>query len=192
MNLHPLPRLTAIALLLTAIALLAPACSKAETRVTADAISGTWFLQCRTKERATTSCQSREERDITYQIWPGGELKRTTNGFDACTTSSWTLSGDELVLSCVGGGLTIDESWNVRLVDGRMVLYNDANRGRILVRDRAESPRPKGASSNPTNVCPLDAKLVEHSENDAYRGDGRDGTGKNMVGRLLMEVGGTH
>jgi N-glycosidase YbiA len=33
-----------------------------------------------------------------------------------------------------------------------------------------------------------DAKLVEHTENDNYWGDGGDGSGKNMLGRILMEV----
>lgn len=33
-----------------------------------------------------------------------------------------------------------------------------------------------------------DAKLVEHTENDAYWGDGGDGSGRNMLGRLLMQV----
>ena len=33
-----------------------------------------------------------------------------------------------------------------------------------------------------------DSKLVEHTENDDYWGDGGDGRGKNMLGRILMEV----
>ena len=33
-----------------------------------------------------------------------------------------------------------------------------------------------------------DAKIVEHTENDDYWGDGGDGSGKNMLGRILMEV----
>lgn len=33
-----------------------------------------------------------------------------------------------------------------------------------------------------------DAQLVEHTSNDAYWGDGGDGKGKNMLGRILMEV----
>ncbi len=33
-----------------------------------------------------------------------------------------------------------------------------------------------------------DAKLVEHTENDSYWGDGGDGSGRNMLGRLLMEL----
>ena len=30
--------------------------------------------------------------------------------------------------------------------------------------------------------------LVEHAENDSYWGDGGDGSGKNMLGNLLMET----
>lgn len=33
-----------------------------------------------------------------------------------------------------------------------------------------------------------DAKLVEHTDQDDYWGDGGDGSGKNMLGRILMEV----
>jgi N-glycosidase YbiA len=33
-----------------------------------------------------------------------------------------------------------------------------------------------------------DAKLVEHTENDDYWGDGGDGSGKNMLGQVLMRV----
>jgi len=33
-----------------------------------------------------------------------------------------------------------------------------------------------------------EANLVEHTENDDYWGDGGDGSGKNMLGRTLMEV----
>lgn len=33
-----------------------------------------------------------------------------------------------------------------------------------------------------------DAILVEHTTNDAYWGDGGDGSGKNMLGKILMEV----
>src|SRR4029450_10213365 len=32
------------------------------------------------------------------------------------------------------------------------------------------------------------AKLVEHTENDSYWGDGDDGSGKNRLGQLLMRV----
>jgi predicted NAD-dependent protein-ADP-ribosyltransferase YbiA (DUF1768 family) len=31
-------------------------------------------------------------------------------------------------------------------------------------------------------------KLIEQTQNDAYWGDGGNGSGKNMLGRILMEV----
>jgi ribA/ribD-fused uncharacterized protein len=33
-----------------------------------------------------------------------------------------------------------------------------------------------------------EATIVEHTKNDSYWGDGGDGSGKNMLGRILMEV----
>ena len=33
-----------------------------------------------------------------------------------------------------------------------------------------------------------DATLVEHTGNDHYWGDGGDGSGRNMLGRILMQV----
>ena len=33
-----------------------------------------------------------------------------------------------------------------------------------------------------------DAELIEHTANDAYWADGGDGSGKNMLGKILMEV----
>jgi len=33
-----------------------------------------------------------------------------------------------------------------------------------------------------------DATIVEHTENDAYWGDGGDGSGKNRLGQILMRV----
>jgi ribA/ribD-fused uncharacterized protein len=33
-----------------------------------------------------------------------------------------------------------------------------------------------------------DAEIVEHTVNDSYWGDGGDGTGRNMLGRILVEV----
>ena len=33
-----------------------------------------------------------------------------------------------------------------------------------------------------------DRKLIEHTENDSYWGDGGNGSGKNMLGKLLMRL----
>ncbi|MAT16386.1 MAG: Swarming motility protein YbiA [Planctomyces sp.] len=35
-----------------------------------------------------------------------------------------------------------------------------------------------------------DARLIEHTANDSFWGDGGDGSGKNWLGRILMEVRG--
>jgi ribA/ribD-fused uncharacterized protein len=37
-------------------------------------------------------------------------------------------------------------------------------------------------------LATADAMLVEHPEKDHYWGDGGDGSGQNMLGRLLMEL----
>lgn len=33
-----------------------------------------------------------------------------------------------------------------------------------------------------------DAKIIEHTVNDSYWGDGGNGKGKNMLGKILMKV----
>jgi hypothetical protein len=33
-----------------------------------------------------------------------------------------------------------------------------------------------------------DAELIEHTTNDSYWADGGDGSGKNMLGKILMEI----
>ncbi len=33
-----------------------------------------------------------------------------------------------------------------------------------------------------------DAKIIEHTTNDRYRADGGDGSGKNMLGQILMQL----
>ena len=33
-----------------------------------------------------------------------------------------------------------------------------------------------------------DAKIIEHTANDSFWGDGGDGNGRNMLGQILMEV----
>ena len=33
-----------------------------------------------------------------------------------------------------------------------------------------------------------DAELIEHTRNDSYWADGEDGSGKNRLGQLLMEL----
>lgn len=61
------------------------------------------------------------------------------------------------------------------------------------VKDRVmlEAVRAKFAQHDDLKAVLLatgDAKLVEHTENDSYWGDGGDGSGKNRLGQLLMRV----
>nr|WP_274541155.1 NADAR domain-containing protein [Escherichia sp. MOD1-EC7003] len=58
-----------------------------------------------------------------------------------------------------------------------------------------ESCRPDKRSASGRHVelralllATASAKLVEHTENDAYWGDGGNGQGKNRLGYLLMEL----
>jgi ribA/ribD-fused uncharacterized protein len=39
-----------------------------------------------------------------------------------------------------------------------------------------------------TLLSTADARLVEHTFNDSYWGDGGDGSGKNMLGQILMSI----
>ena len=37
-------------------------------------------------------------------------------------------------------------------------------------------------------IATSDAELLEHTKNDHYWADGGDGSGKNMLGKILMET----
>ncbi len=39
-----------------------------------------------------------------------------------------------------------------------------------------------------TPLATGDSKIVEHTENDRYWGDGGDGSGQNRLGQILMRV----
>ena len=57
-----------------------------------------------------------------------------------------------------------------------------------VMRDALRAKFTQHAELRALLVSTADAVLVEHTENDAYWGDGGDGRGKNRLGRLLMEV----
>jgi len=61
----------------------------------------------------------------------------------------------------------------------------------VKVRVMRDAVRAKFAQHE--ELCALlsatgDAKIVEHTTNDSYWGDGGDGSGQNMLGRILMEI----
>jgi ribA/ribD-fused uncharacterized protein len=73
--------------------------------------------------------------------------------------------------------------------DRKKKLRPDWNRARISVMRTAL--RAKFEQHDDLRALLLstgDAKLVEHTDNDDFWGDGGDGRGQNMLGRLLMEL----
>lgn len=57
-----------------------------------------------------------------------------------------------------------------------------------VMREAVEAKFRQHASLRELLLSTGTAKLVEHTTNDSYWGDGGDGRGKNMLGRILMEV----
>ena len=43
-------------------------------------------------------------------------------------------------------------------------------------------------SLRPLLLSTSSAKIIEHTENDSYWGDGGNGKGKNMLGKILIRV----
>ena len=59
-----------------------------------------------------------------------------------------------------------------------------------IMRDAVRAKFTQHADLRDLLLSTGDAKLVERTENDSYWGDGGDGSGKNMLGRILMEIRG--
>jgi ribA/ribD-fused uncharacterized protein len=57
-----------------------------------------------------------------------------------------------------------------------------------IMREAVRAKFEQHAELRETLLSTGDAVLVEHTANDAYWGDGGDGSGKNMLGVILMEV----
>jgi len=73
--------------------------------------------------------------------------------------------------------------------DRRKKLRPDWDRARIQVmRTALRAKFEQHRELRELLLSTADAKLVEHTEDDDFWGDGGDGTGQNMLGRLLMEL----
>jgi ribA/ribD-fused uncharacterized protein len=66
--------------------------------------------------------------------------------------------------------------WNSR----RIIIMEKALRAKFLQHDNLKS----------ILISTKDALIVEHSENDSFWADGGDGSGKNMLGTMLMDLRG--
>lgn len=57
-----------------------------------------------------------------------------------------------------------------------------------IMRDAVRAKVAQHVEVRETLLGTGDAVIVEHTTNDAYWGDGGDGSGRNMLGRILMEI----
>lgn len=57
-----------------------------------------------------------------------------------------------------------------------------------VMRDAVRAKFEQHADLREVLLATGDARLVEHTENDSYWGDGGDGSGRNRLGEILMEV----
>ena len=57
-----------------------------------------------------------------------------------------------------------------------------------IMREAVEAKFRQYADLRALLLATGDSRLVEHTENDSYWGDGGDGSGQNMLGRILMDV----
>lgn len=57
-----------------------------------------------------------------------------------------------------------------------------------VMREAVEAKFRQHAELGALLLATEDAKLIEHTENDDYWGDGGDGRGRNELGRILMAV----
>jgi N-glycosidase YbiA len=57
-----------------------------------------------------------------------------------------------------------------------------------IMREAVRAKFRQHAELRATLLATGGAMIVEHTENDSYWGDGGDDSGKNMLGRILMEI----
>ncbi|MEZ0297673.1 MAG: NADAR family protein [Candidatus Methylacidiphilales bacterium] len=76
----------------------------------------------------------------------------------------------------------LGRSRSVRIHRNWLKMRNDAMRRAVRAKFQ------QYASLQALLLSTGDATIVEHTINDSYWGDGGDGRGRNMLGRILMEV----
>jgi ribA/ribD-fused uncharacterized protein len=73
--------------------------------------------------------------------------------------------------------------------DRKRKLRRDWERVKVgIMREAVEAKFRQHAELGELLLATGDAKLVEHTDNDDYWGDGGDGSGRNELGRILMAV----
>ena len=73
--------------------------------------------------------------------------------------------------------------------DRKRPLRRDWESAKVnVMTDAVRAKFTQHADLRATLLATGDAKLIEHTERDSYWGDGGNGSGKNMLGQILMRV----
>lgn len=112
---------------LVVVAILLGACKRHEpAKPLPEAILGEWDVWCRTDKEATSTCLGKEDFGLYKVFEPGGGFESGSHQNGAHDRGSWSLDGDELVLTIEGGGLQETERYRARIVGDRLVLWDAA------------------------------------------------------------------
>lgn len=106
------------------------------TRPLAEAIVGEWDEWCHTDKQLTSTCLGKDDFGLYKVFEPGGGLEAGSHKTGVRDHGSWSLSGDEVVLTFDGGDTQLTERYRARIDDDRLVLW-DAERGFGSVLGRA-------------------------------------------------------
>jgi ribA/ribD-fused uncharacterized protein len=92
----------------------------------------------------------------------------------------WRLKLNEFITQSLEAGVTIRSDWET-VKD--QIMYQ------ALVAKFTQNPGLLQLLIATAQLCD---ELVEHTTRDAYWGDGKNGTGKNMLGKLLTQIRNEH
>jgi hypothetical protein len=115
--------------------------------------------------------------EIAARTWPTSEHYFQAEKFAGTEhEEAVRLAGSPMEAARVGRdrGRPLRQDWGA--------VKDDVMREAVRAKFR-QHPEPRTAL-----LATEDAIIVEHTENDSYWGDGGDGSGRNVLGRILVEV----
>lgn len=119
-----------------------------------EAILGEWELLCRTDSEATSNCLGKEDSGLYKNFGADGKVvigARTGSSMQG----TWKLEGEILLLEFNGGGMRLEEVYEARIADDRLVLWY-ASRGFGSVYGRVGAPFEPAASKTAASSGPTE------------------------------------
>lgn len=118
-----------------------------------------------------------------YPVEIGGRVWPTVEHYFQAQKFAGTQHEEEIRLAdSPNEAARMGKKRNKPLRNGWESVKDDVMREAILAKFRQH------ADIRQTLLATGDAVLVEHTRSDSYWGDGGDGTGRNMLGKILVEV----